>query len=723
MTKPPPAPPSGTIPRVRRRPVQNVLQLDHYAVPVRSSNEPEWKARLREAGYPPSVVVIDFETYFDPAYRMHSSKLSTIEYITDRRFEVLGVATLEMLSPFDDYEQRTVWWPQAEGVGTVLAHLQREYGENLEKCTVVAQNAVYDGAILTYRYGITPPHVIDILGLARHWSSRQKNDLATLANLYNLPAKGETQEFTGLSFRPRFKPVKHGRIKGPQRPVRRPLITDEQHEHLARYSKNDVMREWELFTLLLPRLSNPNTELPAMQHTLELFWSPTLGVDQKRGGELVEQMTQQIGIAINAASQLSDHPLAHADISKETLFSTLLGDALTLAGDRVSDYHKPAKNKQGSKFAIAKTDPAREKLEQHRDSLVRALMNAKAAISSWPNHISRVQRILRQATAAGGKLPVALKYCGAHTGRWSGAEQINLQNLGSRGHELINAIRELLIALPGDELVIADASQIEARVLAWVAGQLDLLLKFAQGEEIYCGFASRVLGWRVRKPRSGGIAAVEARHKWARNSVGKVGVLGCGYGMGAAKAETYAGHAIDFDTAERIVKLYRQENAAIVKFWHDLERAFIYTAKYQKDCQLPHLGFHSTADANVVITLPNGRELKYHKVQVKADRFGESLRVWNGMEHNWVHVWGGYLAENVVQAISRDILWEAIDRIEHRKIHVAHHIHDELVAVVPKGTGTKALAIAVEELNRRPSWAQDCPLGAEGIVTDRYGGH
>jgi DNA polymerase len=481
--------------------------------------------------------------------------------------------------------------------------------------------------------------------------------------------------------------------------------------------------------LLLPLLSNPHSELRCMQHTLELFWEPRLRVDTGRGEELIEAMEAEIEAALPEG-------VSRSEISGDKQFGELLSQALTDAGDDPADYQKPAKNNAGYKLATAKGDPERNMLEKHSDPYVRSLMEAKSAVSSWPNHIKRVNRIIRQAEAAGGMLPVPLRYHGGHTGRFAGGEKINLQNLGSVSHSLINAVRRLLMASDGHELVIADASQIEARVLAWIADERSLMRAFERGEGIYADFASKALGWKVRKPRVDedgnykGIPAVERRHHWARNAVGKIGVLGCGYGLGPGNRETrevkpmFAQAGVDWDTAVRVVDTYRAENPAIAKFWRDLESAFKYTLKYGRPCRMDRgLAFRQTDYCSVVLTLPSGRELKYHRARCVPGRYGEDLEWWNDREKRWGRLWGGHLTENVVQAMARDILWEAIWTLEHEGHHTVLHVHDELVIDTPVGTGQDVLKRAIEVLSTRPAWARECPLSAEGVVSERYGDH
>jgi DNA polymerase len=399
----------------------------------------------------------------------------------------------------------------------------------------------------------------------------------------------------------------------------------------------------------------------------------------------------------------------------------LLVTALAFAGDDPQKYFKEMK--KGPMLAVSKTDGEREDLLNHPDAVVRSLMAARVAVKSWPLHISRVERILNQATANGGVLCVPLRYYGAHTGRWSGTELINLQNLAKAG--LLSAIRQLLVAPDGTVLVIVDAAAIEARVLAWIAGEWDLVEKFRTGAEIYCGFASKIVGWTVRKPREGGIKAVEERHKWARNSIGKIGILGGGYGMGTDKFHALGDGAFDKTMAKQIRDTYRAEHPAIVQFWKDAERCFLQTVITRRTHPMDRgLRFDATDDCDVMITLPNGRELKYHRVRVKHEEgpygWKDTLEVYNAIEHSWNRTWGGEITENVVQALSRDILAECILRLEDQGIHVCFHCHDEVVCTIPPADAPRVLAVAIKEMSVVPTWGQGLALGAEGCISTVY---
>lgn len=741
-TKPPPRPPKFTgnerllTPKVFDLPTR---KLQHYSVPM-IGEEPAWVDVLRRCDKPLDVIVIDFESYFDDEFHMARGAgdgLTTIEYVMDPRFEVLSCAFTPMsgLDPFADYEEKTFVQVTEEMVRTQLECYKRKYGENLERCVVVFQNGNFDALILSRRYGIHPPHVIDVLALSRHWHARSKHDLGTQAERYGLEEKGDTNEFKGQTFRKRYV-IPKSRKKGPKLPIQRPIISPEMRAKLVAYNKNDNLREWELFTILLPKLSNPARELRLMQHTLELWTKPSLRIDFAKGEELVTLFEAEIDKALAAVtiweydgvSGYTGRPATREELSGNNSYEALLVDALKKAGDNPQVYFKPCV--KGYKLADAKDDKERLLLLKHPDERVRQIMEARVAIKSWPLHISRVQRIMRMARADNGWLGVPLKYCGAHTGRWSGGEKINLQNLAKEG--ILALIRHMLIAPEGKVLVIVDAAAIEARVLAWIAGEWKLVDKFAANEEIYCGFAAKVLGWPVRKPKKGGIKSVEDKHKWARNAIGKIGILGCGYGMGAYEPGTrgtmnempnylFDAAGLDIEMAVKIVATYRAEHTAITQFWRDIEKAFIYTAKYRRPCSLARgLRFDSAPDCDVVVTLPNGRELKYPTVKIVSGERGDKIEIYNSVEHKWEYSWGGALTENVVQAMSRDVLAETMLRLEDLGYHTVFHCHDEVVPCVDEADGPACLEAAIAEMSRVPEWAPRMPLGAEGCLSAHY---
>lgn len=679
---------------------------------------------MKDVGYPGTVVVVDFESYFDNEYGLKTH--STVEYIQDKRWEALALA-------YGIYPETNEGVAVGEeSIDLLLRSLRSTYGDDLAGCTVVMQNAMFDASVLALRYGMHPKHIIDSVCLARAWHTRTKHGLAAMAERFGLPAKGETENFLGCTLRRGRYIVHKGRGKK-RPPEMRPLMSMTKIDELTKYATRDIKITWEVFKRLLPRLSNPAIELRVADHCLRMFTQPALETDAVHGNTLIVGMQQECDAAVAAtgvqpAPVLKGSYASPADqLSGNIAFHRLMEQALLRAGDQPQKYMKVMK--AGWVFGLAKEDPEKTLLLAHPSEEVRTLIKAREAIKSWPLHISRVRKILAMARACGGLMPVPLGYHAAHTGRYGGREDINLQNLPKRGHPLVLGLRGLLVPPPGQRLVVVDLSAIEARVLAWVAGQTDLLHKFATGSEIYCDLAEKILGLRCRKARKTDPDVIRKVYT-ERRGFGKVAVLGCGYGMGADRMIEYAaGPGFDLtltkEAAKRIVDIYRQANPAVTTFWRNSESAFTYVAKYKRPCGVPYVGFHSDDGIDVVITLPNGRRMNYHRVAVGREEVfgGDTLKVYNDLMHTWDHVWGGVITENIVQAISRDVLVEAMLRLEDSGHHTCLSVHDELVMVAPPEQAERMLATAIKEMSRPPTWAPDLPLAAEGVVCDRYGLH
>jgi DNA polymerase len=679
-----------------------------------------WWEILRDVGYPQDVIVLDWEAYFDEEYGL--TKQTVPEFVNDKRWEEIALGHFHATgyAPYIDADVFTVVEIGPNAISTYLRYIQGQYGPNFEEVTIVIQNAPFDASILAWRHGIYPRYIIDTTCLARAYHTRSKHGLGPLCEKFGLPAKGETTDFLGATLRPgRYFPPR-GRNKFKQAPIPRPLMTDDLITKMVGYCSNDVAREWDVFKILLPKLTNPKVELAIQDTTLRLFTQPRLVCDLELGAELVVKMASRMEGTLPAG-------VTAEEVSGNHSFDSLLTTAIEAAGDRPGLYQKAMK--KGWAYGLAKDDPELKALLAHPSERVRALIKARVAIKSWPLHISRVQSIMSMARACGGLMPVPLKYHGAHPGRDSGAEGINLQNMPKRGEPEILAIRGLLKAPDGDELVIVDKATIEARVLAYLAGQTDLVEAFTNKADVYCKFASIVLGWPVRKARKDDPAPIAKKCREGR-ALGKVGVLGCGYGMGWERLIEYAsGPGYDLKLVEadarKIVDTYRQSNPMITGFWRAIEKAFIYTARYQANCEMPRgISFHSTKDVDVVMRLPNGRCMNYHRVKLEAGEYGQMrASVWNEIEHHHDHLWGGVLTENVVQAVSRDLLMEAMLRLEAKGHHIVHRIHDELVILAKKGEGHVVLKEAEREFRTAPVWAPGLPLDAEGCVSDRYGLH
>lgn len=345
-----------------------------------------------------------------------------------------------------------------------------------------------------------------------------------------------------------------------------------------------------------------------------------------------------------------------------------------------------------------------------------------------------------------GRIHGLLQFYGAaRTGRWAG-RLVQVQNLPQnhlvsldyarslvkRGdleeftdnysnptHVLSELIRTSFIAAPGHTFHVCDFSAIEARVIAWLAGENWVLDVFREGGDIYCRTASKMFGVPVEKHG----ANAELRQK------GKIAVLALGYGGGVSALEAMGGARLGLseDEEKEIVKLWRGSNDNIVKLWATLEAAAVKAIRTGEDVRVNRGIVVGRKWGMLTITLPSGRALCYPRVSIGIERND----AWRGdheiIEYEgtnqttkkWgkIRTYGGKLTENVVQAIARDILGIVILRAREAGLPVVFHIHDEIIVEAAPGQTLEQ----VEALFSKPiSWCTDLPLKGAGYTTPYY---
>ena len=278
---------------------------------------------------------------------------------------------------------------------------------------------------------------------------------------------------------------------------------------------------------------------------------------------------------------------------------------------------------------------------------------------------------------------------------------------------LSQLIRTMLIPKDGCEFIVADFSAIEARVLAWLACEQWRLEAFQRGEDIYCASASQMFGVPVVKHGING----ELRQK------GKVAELACGYGGGAGALISMG--ALDMglkeDELPDIISSWRDANPEIVKFWYAVEKAAIETVKDHTDRTVGRIGFQFSANT-LWIVLPSGRRLAYIKPKLQPNRFGRMALTFEGLGANnkWTRgeTYSGKLTENITQATARDLLAEAMRRMELAGLDIVGHVHDEVILEVPKEQYTVDDVCNI--MNRNPAWADGLPLSSAGYTGNYY---
>lgn len=669
---------------------------------------------LKSVGYPTEVLLIDFETYYDTEYSL--SKMSTIEYICDPQFEFTGMG----------YFSSNVVTPEAlfcnkDYLPEFIKDLQDVFGQNLEQVTVVAKNCKFDITILAVKFGIIPPFIIDIDDLLRHYDARMSHRMKDVTSMFGLKPKGKTVKFKGLHYED---------------------MDDETKAALAEYCINDVEIESSLFSILLPLITNPAVEIPVARHTLDLYLRPRFRFDFDKAKKLKATMT----LTLMEIAQRTGYDKKW--LSSNLDFVKILQEALPEGEHVPTKPGKPGRNmtkllgKPRVIPAFAKDDVGFQELLVHSDEVVRNLCTARQAVKSWPLHIKRITNMMAQAvTHPEGLLRILLNYYAAHTGRWGGGGGINPQNLGGRGragagtHPLIQAMRSLLCCPDGSILGIADSAQIEARILAWFANQEDLVRGFADGEDIYSVFATRLFNSAVWKPKETDSAPIKHLLK-IRRAFGKDAILGCGYGMGTNKfyqrcianadlRPLFDSGDYDWDFINNLISTYRTTYNKIPEFWTAVEKAFKWVIKYPHEQTQVSRKYDENGTAagfrlaffnkkgTVHIILPSGRHLTYRHCAIKKTTKGSEIR-WH-----WGHLWGGSITENIVQAVARDLLAFWILEVDKANLPVVLHSHDEIVCMLQKND-VHGLEDMLKIMCAGPEWADGLPLDAEGSLANAY---
>ena len=410
--------------------------------------------RLRnklKRGYSMDIVTIDFETYYDKDYSL--SKMTTEAYVRSHNFEVIGVGVKVNNYPTD--------WYSGDNPGKFLNSL--DYRDK----AILCHNTAFDGAILSWHFGIRPKLWLDTLSMARPFHQMTVGgSLAALATYYGLGAKGDEVVNALGKERKDFSPDELARY--------------------AEYCKNDVEITKKLFDKLAKGF--PVSEIMVIDQILRMYTEPTIELDVKLLQTHLQEVLTRKRTLINdlGLSGISDEA-----INKMLMSNDIFAKYLKNLGIDPPTKVSPTTGKQT--WAFAKTDKAMTELLEHPDERVQSVVAARLGVKSTLEE-TRTNALIGVATR--GRLPIMLNYYGAHTGRLSGGDKLNLQNLPSRGN---TSIKKALRAPEGYVLVAADSSQIEARLVAWLAGQDDLVQAFRESRDVYSEFASEVYGRKITK--------------------------------------------------------------------------------------------------------------------------------------------------------------------------------------------------------------------------------
>lgn len=618
------------------------------------------------------IITTDFETHYTKDYSL--SKMTTEAYIRDDRFEVIGVGVKVNGEQAD--------WYSGEFPGRFLD------GFRYDNKAILAHNTAFDGGILGWHFDITPKLWLDTLSMSKPLLSVTVGaSLKNLAAYFRIGEKGD-EVLSAIG--------KH-----------RSDFTPQELAAYGAYCLNDVEMAYKLYNKM-KRSIGPQ-ELLLIDRTMRMYTEPELELD-------VPLLTKYLGeVRDKKSSLVEDLGMSCTEEEAKAILMSNDKFGLFLKSLGVEPPTKYSVAKKSLTYAFSKSDRMFLKLKEHEDSRVANAVMARLGIKSTIEE-TRTKRMLDVASR--GKLPVMLKYYAAHTGRFGGGDKMNMQNFARMG-----TLRKAIRAPKGKVLIACDSSQIEARIVAWLAGQMDLLEAFRQGRDIYSEFATYIYGKTITKADK------------VERFCGKASILGLGYNMGWEKflhtlaiGQGGVSLVLEESEAKRIVQAYRKRYPRIPALWNVGNHVLQNMVNNLTD-EFRH-GIMYSADGFI---LPNGLPLKYHGLRQTPDGFEyvADARAYREMVKarvrgeelegkHWTHIYGGKTVENLTQALARIVVTEQLLEISMR-YKVVLQVHDEIVICVDAKEAAEAKRFMLEVMSRPPAWAPDLPVACEAAMGATYG--
>jgi hypothetical protein len=657
------------------------------------------------------IIGLDIESTWGRQVGLGFSCQTTEEYIRDPRFKLWGLSW-SVLDPVTGEHHEV--WVRRNGLQAFFDSI------DWSRTALIAQNAAFDVAALFWRHDVHPAFVFDTLSMGRALHGVEAgNSLKTLAERYGLPPKMDGLESTEN-------------------------ILDEDlpfaiEEALAHYCRHDTWLAVELFKQMLPKF--PPSELKLIDMTVKMYTKPQLVLDTRLLSEAIADEEGALALALARCNR------TESELASNDIFATIL---------RQFDIDPPMKPSPSAKgkaegkmiFAFAKTDAMFQQLLNGDNEDVALLCNARLNVKSTQGR-TRAHRLLEIAQR--GSLPIPLNYWGAGPGRWQAAKgsNINMQNM-KRGSRL----RKAIMAPEGYVCVVGDLSQIEPRVLAWLADYMDLLDIFRSGRDAYAEFGAIMFGVP---------GMTKETHPLLRQSA-KSALLGAGYmlgwrsfaqqlltgflgapprmytkadaklmGISAATAQRFLNndwhmkqvhtiaHSCTMDellihciVAKEIIERYRAAAAPVVRFWKVLG-GLLENCLHRGEVET----YKCLTFSKGAITLPNGMQILYPGLEKAFDERGRvEYTYMKGKARTKIHP--GVICNNVTQGLARLVMADGMVRVSER-LPIVMTVHDELNALARVQDKDKALPWVLRQMTKEPTYMPGIPLAADGGAHQRYG--
>lgn len=630
------------------------------------------------------IVGLDFETFYDSKdkYSLRSQSLSTSEYVRDTRFKAQCVG-IQL-----DRQRRARWYHGNE-IKTALNNI------DWNTTGLLCHNTHFDGFILSQHYGIVPKMYFCSMSMARPLFS------------YSIGAGLDAvAKFCGLE----------GKVKADALKATNGVkdLSPELMHQLGQYCADDVEDMWKIFKFMLPYF--PALELELIDITINAFANPICEVDKRLvQEELDEQIELKKRIFKSCLKYFPEAkkypPNERLDYVTKQLSSNIkFADALKSINIDPPIKESPS-NPEKEIYAFSKNDLGFQALQKHRLKRVRQLIEARLLAKS-PIAETRARRMLLRGTTGNKKLPLLLNYGKARTLRWTGGDKFNPQNFPAARGGNKGRLRKAIIAPKGHSIIVVDSSQIEARMNAWLWDQEDILHLFATGKDPYAALASNIYGFEVNK-----------KDHPAQRFIGKVGVLGLGYQMGATKFKTTLEVGtmgppiiISDEEAAKAVKAYRKSNSNIVSGWRYLDNMLaVMSSRNEPPRELKNILRFAKNRVETV----SGFNLVYPQLKRNYNEYEEPYGYTYKLEHGTTNIYGGKFDENIVQHLARLVVSEQMVDIA-QKYRIISMTHDEVVYLAKTREAKTAFEFGLNCMRKAPAWCPDIPLDAEGGFAKNY---
>lgn len=696
-------------------------------------------------------ITLDFETYYSKAEKYFlkhkNSGLTIEEYIRKPNFEVIGLSV--------KIGNRPTEWLCPHEIEDWIKHVEVAYG--WDNVRAIAHNGRFDMAILGWVYNVYPGQIADTMLMSRAcqlWDSHSLDSVTReLRENYGWGIERDNDGNTSygvFSKEDYYRTLNKGDEVINADGKRLFDFSDAEYAAYAEYGKTDVDLTWSAYNWFMKEYNFPELEIEVMTATIETFTYPVV--------ELHTPVLEVVKEEVNGKRQrlLDKVGATVEDLRSDVKFAELLTNL---------GVEPPTKlNAKGQvKYAFAKKDLAFLELLEHDNPDVVDLVEARLENKS-SQAVTRVERFLELATR--NPMPIPLEYYAAHTGRWGGADSLNVQNMNRNQlvgkstpvgtkvfykdkadavvkvledgkvhlaragvvendeEELhIMGLRDAIKAPKGKKLVVLDWSQIELRFNSWLWGEQWILDALVSGKDIYKVTAANTYGVKYEEVNK------------SQRFVGKSQQLGLGYGAGVNGLKVVMGKRSEEFTEEQLqsfVNSYRQSATNIKRGW-DKCKNLLNAMVQGTDAPLNDSNelFYSCGDK---IIRPNGLGLTYKNVHHRDGNIGKELWFWGKNKQtkkpDWEKTFGGKITENLCQAACRDIAAEKVVALRNKFIergwtkddaHIVMTVHDEIIVCCKDEFAEEVSDIMKDVMTHSLGWYASLPLAVDGSIAQRYG--